>query len=152
MLNRDAAHHASPAEGATLEPVQELSPGRNGSMPAKRILIMEDNPDLRHLYSKALRKSGYEVHPAATLQEARACLESGRFDVFLCDIQVGSERGTDLLLEQRSLLSQSDTQVVILSAYPRYRPITDEMGVDFYLEKPIALDTLLTMVKRLTGH
>jgi DNA-binding NtrC family response regulator len=121
-------------------------------MTAKRILIMEDNPDLRYLYSKALRKFGYEVHPAATLQEARALLESSRFDIFLCDIQVGSERGTDLLLEQQAVLSQADTQVVILSAYPRYRPIADEMGVDFYLEKPVALDTLLTMVSRLTAH
>jgi DNA-binding response OmpR family regulator len=121
-------------------------------MPVKRILIMEDNPDLRHLYGKALRKFGYEVHSAASLQEARALLETSRFDIFLCDIQVGSERGTDLLLEQHSVLSQSDTQVVILSAYPRYRPITDEMGIDFYLEKPIAVDTLLAIVKRLTGH
>jgi two-component system response regulator PilR (NtrC family) len=152
MLNRDAARHAAPDQAADLERPQELCLEGNGSLTPNRILIMEDNPDLRHLYSKALRKFGYEVHSAATLQEARDFLETSRFDVFLCDIQVGSERGTDLLLEQRSLLSQSDTQVVILSAYPRYRPITDELGVDFYLEKPVALDTLLTMVKRLTGH
>jgi two-component system response regulator PilR (NtrC family) len=152
MLNRDAARHASPEEAADLERPQELSPGGNGSLAPSRILIMEDNPDLRHLYSKSLRKFGYEVHSAATLQEARALLEDSRFDVFLCDIQVGSERGTDLLLEQQAILSQSGTQVVILSAYPRYRPMADEMGVDFYLEKPVSLDTLLTMVKRLTTH
>jgi DNA-binding response OmpR family regulator len=120
-------------------------------MSAKHILILEDNPDLRHLYSKALSKSGYVAYPAATLQEAHALLDGSRFDVFLCDIQVGGDRGTDLLLERQATLSQQGTQVIIMSAYPRYRPFCEEMGVDFYLEKPVAIGTLLTLVQRLTS-
>jgi hypothetical protein len=41
--------------------------------------------------------------------------------------------------------------VIIMSAYPRYRPFCEEMGVDFYLEKPVAISTLLTLVERLTA-
>jgi DNA-binding NtrC family response regulator len=120
-------------------------------MSAKHILILEDNPDLRHLYSKALSKSGYVAYPAATLQEAHALLDGSRFDVFLCDIQVGGERGTDLLLAKQAALSQHGTQVIVMSAFPRFRPFCEEMGVEFYLEKPIAIGTLLTLVQRLTA-
>jgi len=120
-------------------------------MSAKYILILEDNADLRHLYGKALSQSGYVAYPAATLQEAHALLDGSRFDVFLCDIQVGDERGTDLLREKQATLSQQGTQVIIMSAFPRYRPLCEEMGVAFFLEKPVAISTLLTLVERLTA-
>ena len=119
-------------------------------MSAKHVLILEDNPDLRHLYGKALRKSGYAVYPAATLQEARNLLAGCRFDIFLCDIQVDGKLGTDLLAEQGAALLRGDTHVIVMSAYPRYRPFCEEMGVEFYLEKPVAINTLLTLVERLT--
>jgi len=120
-------------------------------MSAKHILIMEDNNDLRRLYSKTLSKSGYEVYPAATLEEARALIADRHVDIFLCDIHVGKECGTDLLREQTDRLTHNGTRVIVVSGEAQYRPFCEEMGIEFYLQKPVALDTLLTMVKRLTA-
>jgi DNA-binding NtrC family response regulator len=118
--------------------------------PARRVLILEDNDDLRRLYSRALAKAAYKIYPAATLEEARALLGQGRFDVFLCDIHIGQERGTDLLREQLETLGRQGTQVIVVSGEAQYRPFCEEMGVDFYLEKPVAVSELLTLVRRLT--
>jgi CheY-like chemotaxis protein len=115
----------------------------------RRVLILEDNDDLRRLYSRVLAKSAYKIYPAATLEEARALLGQGRFDVFLCDIHIGQERGTDLLREQLEALGRQGTQVIVVSGEARYRPFCEELGVDFYLEKPVAVGELLTLVGRL---
>lgn len=113
-----------------------------------RILIMEDDAGLRRIYSKALKKSYFEVHEAPTVQVARQLLESHEYDIFICDIHMGRERGTDLLTEYGDHLDQAGTQVVMCSAYGQYRTLTEEMGADFFLEKPISLGTLLTLVNR----
>ncbi len=123
-----------------------------GSAAARRILIMEDDGHLRRLYSKALSRSGYDVYPAATIKEARGLLTSSQFDIFLCDIHMKNDDclGTDLLREQRATLDHNDTQVIVVSGQSRYRTICEEMGVDFYLEKPVPVSMLLTLVERLT--
>ncbi|MDH5508452.1 MAG: hypothetical protein OEZ02_14615, partial [Anaerolineae bacterium] len=40
-------------------------------------------------------------------------------------------------------------QIIMVSAYGQYRALTDEMGADFFLEKPISLGTLITLIGRL---
>lgn len=121
-------------------------------LPAIRVLVMEDAHDLRRLYSKALEKVGYKVYQATTLQEARDLLTERRFDVFLCDIHMGGDCGTDLLREQQAILSAAGTQVVMVSGDARYRDVCEEMGIDFYIEKPVAIPLLITLVDRLTAH
>lgn len=116
-----------------------------------RILIMEDDAGLRRIYSKALKKSYFEVHEAPTVQVARQLLENYEYDIFICDIHMGRERGTDLLTEYGDHLDQAGTQVVMCSAYGQYRTLTEEMGADFFLEKPISLGTLLTLVNRVVN-
>lgn len=115
------------------------------------VLVMEDDDHLRRLYHKTLRHAGYTVHSAATIQEARELLARYKFDVFLCDIHMGKDRGTDLLREQQTRLKQNGTHVVTVSGEAQYRAMCEEMGVGFYLEKPVALSTVITIVDRLTG-
>jgi len=124
----------------------------NGSTVPRRVLVMEDDAALSRLYSKALRASGYEVHPARTIQEARDFLAQVRFDVLLCDIHMGDDRGTDLLREHSAILSTRGTQVIIVSGQARYRDMCEEIGADFFLEKPVAISTLVTLVDRLTAQ
>jgi CheY-like chemotaxis protein len=119
--------------------------------PGPLVLIMEDDDYLRRLYDKTLRHKGYNVHSAATIQEARELLMQHKFDAFLCDIHMGKDRGTDLLHEQRARLSQNSTQVIMVSGEAQYRTMCEEMGVGFYLEKPVAISTILTIVDRLTA-
>jgi DNA-binding response OmpR family regulator len=131
----------------TTQSIQE-----KGSTQGAYILVLEDDAHLRRLFSKVLKQAGYEVYPAATTEEAQGLLAQQGFDVFLCDVHVGDDLGTDLLRQHLATLSLHGTQVVVVSGEAQYRPFCEEMGVDFYLEKPVALDTLLTVVKRLTGR
>jgi DNA-binding response OmpR family regulator len=117
-----------------------------------RILVMEDEADLRRLYCKALRSAGYEVYPAATIPEARDLLARHRFDAFMCDIHMGEELGTHLLREEAADLTEKGTVIITVSGESQYRAMCEEMGVGLYLEKPININSLVTLVGRLTAR
>jgi CheY-like chemotaxis protein len=119
---------------------------------ARSVLIVEDEGVLRRLYTRALNRVGYKVYGAGTLAEARKLLAQHHFDAFVCDIHVGEERGTDLLRELGDALRKEGTQIVMVSADSRYRSVTEEMGVEFYLEKPISVASLVMLMDRLTAH
>jgi DNA-binding NtrC family response regulator len=115
-----------------------------------KILIVEDDMGLLFIYRKALTKAGYKVFTASNILEAQTLLERATYDIFMCDIQLGRERGTDLLEQYGKELFQKGTQIIMVSAFGQYRYLTEDLGVEFFLEKPISLSTLLTMVERLT--
>ncbi len=138
------------SEKDRLGTVAEDSQSKEAEAP-RTVLLMEDDPSQSRLYAKALRKSGYAVYEARTLHEARDLLARNHFDVFLCDIHMGRERGTDLLREHGEALRENGTQIVVVSADPVYRHIAEGLEVEFYLEKPVSIASLVTLVDRLTG-
>lgn len=116
-----------------------------------RILVMEDDMLLLDIFSRALRRSGYDVQAIPTMMGAHSLLTEQQFDLFLCDIHMGEERGTTLLGELGADLMAQGTQIIVMSAEGQYRDICAEMGIDFYLEKPVIPETLVTFVHRLLG-
>lgn len=116
-----------------------------------RLLILEDDYGLRHIFAKALRKTGYQVDESSTTQAARDLLDANEYDIFICDIQIGRERGIDLLADYKDKFDQTGTKVVLCSAYGHYRARGEEVGVDYYLEKPISLNTLLSLTNQLVS-
>jgi DNA-binding response OmpR family regulator len=118
----------------------------------KRVLVIEDDHDLCRLYSKALRSAGYAVYSAETLEEAHSLLAQIRFDVVLCDIQIGDGTSTDLLDDYATKLATSGAQVIMVSGHAHYRDLCEEMGADFFMEKPVSISTLVELVKRLTAQ
>lgn len=121
-------------------------------LPRKSILILDDDLGLCRIYAKALSKSNYMVCIANTMEEAQSFLETHAFDIFICDIHVGRKRGTELLKEYRQKFTEDNTYVIMVSAYGQYRQMTEEFGADFFLEKPISLGTLLTIIGRLLDY
>ena len=137
-------------QGDRGEKATAMPPHHDTSPP--RVLIIEDDTDLRRLYGKALSNGGYKTHTAGTIQEARDILIQVRFDLLLCDIHMGDERSTDLLDEYADMLFTSGAQVVMVSGQPQYRDTCEEMGAEFFLEKPVAVKTLVALADRLTAR
>ena len=139
-------------EEEVTEPAVPLPDPSSSEPDSRHILIMEDNAHLRRLFSKALRASDYKVYTAGTIQEARDLLAQTRFDIMLCDIHMGNDRGTDLLSEYADVFATSGTQIVMVSGESHYRDMCEQMGADFFLEKPVAIGTLVGLVDRLTAR
>ncbi len=115
------------------------------------VLVIEDNDDLRRLYTKALSRAGYLVHSTGVLQEAYDLLDREQFNVLLCDIHIGRDKGTDLIREKYDRLQENKTQIVMITGETGYSDIVEEIGADFLLEKPVNIVDLVHLVSRLTS-
>ena len=130
---------------STTEPVH-----KNQKTSPQRVLVMDDNPNLRYIYIQALHEVGYEAYPAATIQEARDLLATYDFDVFLADTHVGGQDdGANLLSEQAETFAKNGTKIVMVSSQSQYRALCEKMGVDVFIEKPVAINRLVEVVNRL---
>jgi DNA-binding NtrC family response regulator len=116
---------------------------------SQSIIVLEDDPDAIRLYEKALGNSGYAVCPVSSIAEADALLADRIFDLCICDMRLGGEHGSDFLTERFDDLHAQGTKVIVVSGNPEYRPFCEELGVEFYLEKPVSLSHLVILVSRL---
>lgn len=113
------------------------------------ILIMEDDAYLLRLYEKALTKTGFQVHTAGTVAAARALLHAHQYRVFISDVHLGEEQGVNLLREEIAALHQSGTDVIVASGSAEYYYLTQEIEIDYFLEKPVAIAALVALLQQL---
>jgi two-component system, response regulator, stage 0 sporulation protein F len=136
----------------TVKKIREIISGiLNDVIDAPHVLVVEDNNDLRRLYSNALTRAGYRVAETGVLAEAQQMVDENQFAVLLCDIHLGTKKGTDMVREKRAKLTADGTHVVLITGETWYGDIIEEAGADLLLEKPVTLDTLVGLVGRLTA-
>lgn len=115
-------------------------------MPPARILIVEDEADIRRFVRLALEGEGHEVHEAATCQ--RGLIEAGtrRPDLLVLDLGLPDGDGLELI---RDLRQWSAAPVLVLSARGREADKIDALdaGADDYLVKPFGAGELLARVR-----
>ncbi len=155
QIAREGLGIAEPQAGSVVPPASGWQVASPVTTPITEniepILVMDDDTDLRRLLCKTLDKMGYRTYPACTIQEADQLLHQHRFSILLCDVHMGEERSTDMLKTHLDELKQQGTHVVMISGDSRQRDVCEGMGVEFYIEKPISLMPLVTLIRRLTG-
>ena len=111
-----------------------------------RILVCDDEIDVREMVQEYLKKRGFQVTTAASGIELRAVLASGGIDLVILDINMPGEDGLSVL---RSLRPENQVAVLMLTAAGDVvdRIIGLEMGADDYLGKPVDLRELEARVK-----
>ncbi|MDP2779150.1 response regulator [Devosia sp.] len=121
-----------------------------------RILVVEDDDILRDGLDVGLRLAGFSMETVATLEDARAALAAGKFDVVVLDLMLPDGSGLDLLDEIRR--AGSDDPVLLLTARDKVedRIVGLDHGADDYLVKPFDLDELAArlraLVRRVNGR
>lgn len=111
-----------------------------------RILVCDDELDVREMVQEYLTKRGFQVTTASNGNELRAVLASGGVDLVILDINMPGEDGLSVL---RSLRPENQVAVMMLTAAGDVvdRIIGLEMGADDYLGKPVDLRELEARVK-----
>lgn len=109
-----------------------------------RILVVEDQDDVRGLLVTALEIEGHEVEEAPNAHEGLNRLQRGRYDLVLSDYAMPGGTGTWMLLEaeRRGLLSGTPT--LIVTAHPDARELSNRDVI----AKPLDLDLFLDQVRR----
>lgn len=118
-------------------------------MASKRILVVDDEIGIRELLSEILCDEGYQVHLAENAEQARAYRIEHEPDLVLLDIWMPDTDGVALLKEwvEQDLLTMP---VVMMSGHGTIETAVEatRIGAADFLEKPIALQKLLSTISR----
>lgn len=117
-------------------------------MAKAKILIIEDDTDLREGLKFSFESDGYEVADVGTKQEGIRKIRQGSYDMVLLDCNLPDGTGFELCREVRRfchvpviMLTARDTEMDEIRAL--------ELGVDDYLSKPFSLGVLKARMKRI---
>ncbi len=118
-------------------------------MSAPRILIVDDEADIRSLLREILSEEGYEVEVAADAQQARTSRARQNPDLVLLDIWMPDTDGITLLREW-SHTPSVDCPVVMMSGHGTVETAVEatRLGAFDFVEKPLSLAKLLRTVER----
>ena len=117
-----------------------------------RILIVEDEPNMRKLLSMHLRTDGHVPIESATIRKGLEFIENDDFDLILTDYQLPDGKGLDIL--QAVVQSGAATAVVVLTAYGTVELAVEAMrsGAYDFLTKPFSAENLKTVIQRAVRH
>jgi len=114
------------------------------------VLVVDDDFDIRDTLCEVLADNDFSVAVAADGEEALTWLRTNEAPALvLLDWMMPGRDGASFRAEQLGDPRIARIPVVVLSADPRLEKRTRELGVDAYLKKPVELDALLAIVRRL---
>jgi len=113
---------------------------------AKKILVVDDKPELRTLLKSYLTQEGFEVAAASNGQEALYVARYEKPDLIILDLMMPEMSGYDFI---RSYSRESDTPIIILTAKleENDKVLGLELGADDYVTKPFSPRELAARVR-----
>ena len=121
---------------------------------AKKVLIVDDEPNIVAALDYLLQRSGYEVRIATNGEEALRQVEAFGPDLVLLDVMMPQRSGYDVCQRIRERPEWSGIRIVILSAKGRDAEVSKglALGADLYVTKPFSNAELVAQIGRLLGE
>ena len=115
-------------------------------MSARRVLVVDDEPQILRALQMKLSSEGYQVDTARTAAEARAAAAAHPPEAVILDVLLPDGRGTDVC---RDLREWSTASILILSAVgdEAEKIAALDAGADDYVTKPFSVDELLARLR-----
>jgi len=128
----------------------------------KKVLIVDDDVDIRKVVSKLVEKSGYLSIEAKNGVEGMGKVREDKPDLIILDILMPKESGIRMYRELKTEEALKDIPVIVLSAIPkksffRSQKVLDEFAdqsvpePEAYIEKPEEPEELIALMKKILG-
>jgi len=116
---------------------------------AGRILVVDDEPQIRRVMRAALSATGYEVSDARSGEEAVEKLGDERFDLILLDVNLPGMSGMDACRVIRRETLVPDVPIIMLTVRNAEKDIVEALdaGADDYVVKPFGTPELLARIR-----
>ena len=115
-----------------------------------RIMVVDDEQNLRLLYEKALRKDGYEVVLAASGEEALELFRKGEPHLVILDIKMPGLDGVEVMSKMLSI--NNKLPVILNTAYASYQDNFTTWAADAYVVKSADLTELRNRVREILAE
>ena len=121
------------------------------SNPAKTLtfLVVDDNEDVRDVFTRLIERSGHVASVAADGVEALEALQAQTFDMMLLDLTMPRMSGIQVVRWLREHPDVApDTRIVVISAWAgEHRAVLQELGVATVMQKPLRLQQLTALIE-----
>ena len=116
----------------------------------KKILIIDDEKDIRFLLSSILSDEGYETLQAGTVEDAELEIDTNDFNLAIVDISLNDKKKDGIYLLKKIKKINKFIPVIMISGHATIQLAVDSMKLGAYefLEKPFNKDRLLNFTKR----
>lgn len=118
----------------------------------KKVLIIDDDPDVRTVMDVLMKKQGYGVATAFNREDALDKLEDFQPSVILLDVLLSGTDGRQLCREIKSDDKTRHVPVIMVSAHPGAADNIDNYGADDFISKPINTEVLLEKMDKLINE
>lgn len=130
--------------------MDEQRTGIPGKLLAKKILVIEDDPDTLTFLSEALKRAGYAPVPAPDGETGLEKFRAAEPDLVLLDIVLPGISGWDVIRKIKAGIHKRDVPVVMFTARDAD---TEKMqgyryGADYYLTKPCEVPRILSVIEK----
>jgi two-component system phosphate regulon response regulator PhoB len=114
-----------------------------------KILLIEDEPDIRKTLEYNLSREGFDVVCASSLSEGKNYINTNQFSLILLDLMLPDGSGLDLCRELKTDSDKKLTPIIILTAKDDEvdKVVGFELGADDYVTKPFSVRELILRVK-----
>jgi DNA-binding NtrC family response regulator len=114
---------------------------------SERVLVVDDDADMRDLCAEVLRREGYEIIRAESGRSAEAVLRSSAVDVAVADLMMPEMGGLEVLRAAKE--ADPETVVILITAFPTVNTAVEAMkfGAAEYLVKPFSPPQLVQAVR-----
>jgi two-component system, OmpR family, phosphate regulon response regulator PhoB len=128
----------------------------------KKVLSVDDDPDVRLFTTTVLEENGYIPLEAGNGEEGLRMIKSEKPDLVILDVLMPRQSGIRLYRELKTSAALKDVRVLVLSGiakktFLRSQQALTEFGEsmipepEFYLEKPVEADVLAETIKKAIG-
>lgn len=115
----------------------------------KKVLVVDDEKNLRILYEEELTQEGYEVDVADSAESAFKLMDAKKYDAVVLDIQMPGMSGLEAM---GHILHQHRKQAIILNtAYSQFKDDFESWSADAYVVKSSDLSELKEKIRELIG-
>ncbi|MCO4755809.1 MAG: response regulator transcription factor [Bacteriovoracaceae bacterium] len=114
-----------------------------------KILVIEDEADIRELIVLQLQFKNYMVYSASTGKEAMDMIQSNDYDLFIIDRMLPDSNGLEICKKLRNSTKTSSSPIILLTALAETENIVEglDAGADDYITKPFDIDILQARVR-----
>jgi len=116
----------------------------------KKILVVDDEDNIRLLYQEVLRDEGYEVALAGNAEEALQAIASSPPDLITLDVKMPGMSGVDFLKKLKE--SHKDIPVILCSAYGAYKQDFQLWASEAYVVKSADMQELKRTIKEIISN
>jgi|SRR6185436_20683842 len=120
--------------------------------PGKRILVIDDDPDIGDMLKMMLDFNGYMTTVTERAEKIKNLITKDHVDLIILDMLLSGVNGTDICSDLKKDSTTANIPIIMISAHPNARKLCEAAGADCFVAKPFDMYDILSRIKEFVNN